>query len=431
MNIKNSIAYKALRRIYLYAEKVLRPFYVPIYLKKCREQQENEVARLRNTQPLRCVFLVIDDSIWKCDSIYRAMEKSPDFEPLIIACAVPKSVGYVDMIEKMEKCYNVFREKGYHVIKSYDKDKNETLNLRKLNPDIIVYTKPFDSLMDRSYYVDRFKDKLTIYVPYYINGTNDYELAYNLPVHYYCWRYYVESPFHLELARKYSYAKGNNVVVTGYPGIEDFIDPKYIPTDNWKIKDRKIKRIIWAPHQSIDLSGTVNYSTFLKYCDFMVNMAKKYNNSIQIAFKPHPLLKKRLYEKWGKERTDVYYETWNTMENSMISDSDYHDLFLTSDALIHDCGSFTIEYLYLNKPVMRLMNDLDPRTMFGDFGMACINQHYLAYSEEEIDRFINNVITGEDYKYEERSSFIKSNLRINGKLPSEVILENIISSIRS
>lgn len=430
MSIRTWKLYVGASRVYHYIIDSLRPITVPIIAKSYQKHQAKEALRLRNKKQLRCAFLVIDDSIWKCDALFRYMQDSPDFDPVIVACAVPGGTGYTDMEEKMNQVYNVFNIKGYNVVKSYNPQTGDNLDLNELDPDIVVYTKPFMGLYNPNYYVDKLKHKLTIYIPYYINGTNDYDLAYNLPVHNFCWKYYVESPLHLGLAQKYAYSKGKNVVVSGYPGIEDFINPAYKANDTWKIGDRKIKRVIWAPHQSIEISGTVNYSTFLQYCDFMLKMAKKYENYVQIAFKPHPSLKMRLYKVWGKDKTDKYYEAWESMPNTMISDSDYHDLFLTSDAMIHDCGSFTIEYLYLNKPVMRLMNGIDSRTMFGDFGMACINQHYLAYAKEDIETFIQNVISDKDTKRDERTLFVNENLKIDNKLPSEVIIEDILKSIR-
>jgi hypothetical protein len=431
MNIKQSFVYQTLGNAYHRLLEFLEPVTVPIALFFSRKAQEKERIRLREKKVLKCVFLVVDDSIWKCDAIYRAMEESPDFEPIVMACAVPGGSGYIDKVAKMNQVFQMFENRGYRVIKSFNQETGETVNLRGLDPDLIVYTKPFNSLYDKSYAINKFKDKLTIYIPYYINGTNDYDLAYNLPIHNFSWRYYVESQFHKQLAEKYSLAKGKNVIVTGYPGIEDFINPEYRPVDSWKLSDKCIKRIIWAPHQSIVESKSVNYSAFLEYCDFMLEMAKKYKDKVQFAYKPHPLLKKRLYKLWGEEKTDAYYNEWATMPNTMISDSDYHDLFLTSDALIHDCGSFTIEYLYLNKPVMRLMNKYDPTTMFGDFGMACINQHYLAYSKDDIQLFIENVIAGKDEKKEERTRFIKENLQQNGELPSKLILADIINTVRN
>lgn len=427
MDISKTKTYKSISHIYRRFLKALDPLFVPIQIMYYRIKQKEAVKRKKNKYPLRCAFLVIDDSIWKCDAIYRHMEMDEHFDPMIIVCPIVNR-GREFMLEKMQSCYNMFKSKGYNVIKSYNQLTDEYIEFKEFDIDILFYTNPYKGLIDNRYYVNKYKDILTVYIPYYINGTNDNEMAYNQPIHNLCWRYYVESPIHKYLAEKFSFAKGKNVVISGYPGIEDFINPDYIPTDSWKVKENKLKRIIWAPHQSIEISGSVNYSTFLQYAEFMLEMAEKYKEKVQFAFKPHPLLKNRLYAKWGKEKTDAYYQRWNSMPNTMISDSDYHDLFITSDALIHDCGSFTIEYLYLDKPVMRLMNGLDPKSMFGDFGMACISQHYLAYKREDIENFIVNVINNKDSKHEERRDFIKSNL-YSEILPSKLIINDILKSI--
>ena len=78
-----------------------------------------------------------------------------------------------------------------------------------------------------------------------------------------------------------------------------------------------------------------------------------------IAFKPHPILKPKLYKHalWGKERTDAYYHCWETMENTQLEMSDYIDLFMTSDAMIFDSVSFMTEYLYTKKPALFLCRE--------------------------------------------------------------------------
>jgi len=428
--IKNSLLYQTLGSYYHSVLKLLEPINVRITIRKARRLQKAEEIRLKNKEVYNCVFLALDASIWKCDPIYRTLRENKSFNPIILVCPIVNS-GRENMIDKMDQCYNMFVSKGYNVIKSYDIRNDSYIDLRELSPDIILYTNPYKGLIDDRYCVDKFLDKLTIYVPYYINGTNDYEMAYNQPIHNYCWRYYVESSIHKTLAEKYSHSKGENVVISGYPGIEDFIRKDYNPIDTWKSNDRTLKRIVWAPHQTIELSGSVNYSCFLQYADFMLELAEKYKDNVQFAFKPHPLLKQKLGQKWGKSKTDEYYIKWASMDNSMISDSDYHDLFLTSDALIHDCGSFTIEYLFLNKPVVRLMNNIDPRTMFSDFGISCINQHYLVYKKEELEEFVVNVINSVDPMKEKRTQFIDNVLRSHMKLPSIEIQNDIFNSIRN
>jgi CDP-glycerol glycerophosphotransferase (TagB/SpsB family) len=99
----------------------------------------------------------------------------------------------------------------------------------------------------------------------------------------------------------------------------------------------------------------------------MIEMAKKYQDSVQFVFKPHPVLRSKLVVLWGEEKTNAYYNTWDSLPNSTIHEDEYIDLFLTSDAMIHDSGSFTVEYLYVNKPVMRTVSDLPLNEQFNQF----------------------------------------------------------------
>jgi hypothetical protein len=140
------------------------------------------------------------------------------------------------------------------------------------------------------------------------------------------------------------YNGGVNALVTGYPGVDNLLDPNYSPRDVWKIKDKKVKRLIWAPHHSMFTDECIYYSCFLQYSDFMLEMAQKDRDDIQIAFKPQPVLRNKLNQYWGKGKTDDYYHRWESMDNTFLENGGYVDVFLTSDAMIHDSGSFLIEF---------------------------------------------------------------------------------------
>ena len=136
-------------------------------------------------------------------------------------------------------------------------------------------------------------------------------------------------------------------------------------------------------------------AVFLMLADFMLRMAKKYSGSIQIAFKPHPVLRNKLNEYWGKERTDEYYKEWDSGENTFFENGEYVDLFLTSDAMIHDSGSFLIEYLYLDKPVMRTDNGQPLQNEFNDFALSCLDHYYQGKTEDEVESEIDEEIEEE------------------------------------
>jgi hypothetical protein len=138
-----------------------------------------------------------------------------------------------------------------------------------------------------------------------------------------------------------------NGVVTGLPDTDDLIASTSEQPDPWKTVEggKRLKRVIWAPHHSVgsgDHAG-MDYSTFLEYADFMLEMARKYADRIQFAFKPHPLLRNNLRACWPEEKIDAYYRQWETLPNTQLELGSYKGLFVHSDAMIPDCGSFTIE----------------------------------------------------------------------------------------
>ena len=140
------------------------------------------------------------------------------------------------------------------------------------------------------------------------------------------------------------------------------------------------------------------------------------------------MLKGKLYKVWCLERTEQYFNAWSSKSNTLINESDYIELFLTSDAMIHDSGSFVVEYLYVDKPVMRTVNDVPLDEQFNDFALSCLNQYYFAYNENDIEQFIQNVINGVDPLKEQRTKFVNDVLMPKGS-PSQNIIDDILDSI--
>ena len=360
------------------------------------------------------------------------MEKDTRFEPVVVVC--PYMVyGEETMLREMNQAMTSFKAKGYHVVKTYDENTNKWLDVKKeLKPDIIFFTNPHKLTKDE-YYISNYTNYLTCYTPYNFGNSHLYQMMHNQLFHNYLWRLFAETNFHKVLSEKYAANKGINVLVTGFPGTDVFLDPNYIPVNVWKQKDIQIKKIIWAPHHTIDNDKSIlSYSSFLIYADFMVWMAKQYEGKIQIAFKPHPILINRLYDhpEWGKEKTDAYFNQWKNMENGQLVVGDYTDLFLTSDAMIHDSGSFLFEYLYTGKPVLHTNRDDTISERMNDFGLLAFNLHYHAKNKEDIVAFIGDILMNKDEKKEERDSFLNSELiPPNQRSASENIYNEIVKQL--
>ncbi|NLW32496.1 MAG: CDP-glycerol--glycerophosphate glycerophosphotransferase [Fibrobacter sp.] len=377
---------------------------------------------------IKVAFFLIHEPVWKYEVLYRLLVKNDRFEPVVIVC--PFMVyGTENMLRDMNQAYNSFLDKGYNVIKTYDKDSDKWLDIKKtIKPDIVFFTLPHP-VTKNEYYIKNFMDTLTCYVPYTFQTTYHYQQNYNRFFHNVLWKAYYQTTIHYEIAKKYSKIKAKNVIVSGYPGIDLFIT-------NDKNNDKKNenalkKKIIWAPHHTIEGEGLdLNFSCFLRYYDFMIELATNYKDKIFITFKPHPALRAKLYKEeiWGKERTNRYFDFWGNNNFCALNEGNYQELFLESDAMIHDCDSFMGEYLSLNKPVLYTYRDEYVKDRFNDFGKHVYDLHYKAGDEDGILFFINEiVINGKDEMKLLRNIWIKKYLLPPG---SGSASENIYNDLK-
>ena len=363
-------------------------------IKRIRKKQNEQILACQKKKTLTVAFFLQSSSIWKYDALYRLFEQSDFFKPIVVI-----SPYNVHLIYDKQECFRVMRDayafaqqQSYNSICAYDFDKNKWLDVKKIiNPDIVFFTKPYKDTLPK-YHLYHFIDKLTLHAPYGICCIDIYRVNYNLPFNNLLWKLLVETEFQKGFAEQYSLCKGDNALVVGALSTEKLMDPNFQPKDVWKPQSHPKKRIIWAPHHTVDY--LFNFSNFLVYCDLMLDLAKKYEDKVQFAFKPHPVLKFKLINLWGKEKTEAYYKKWEELDNAQLEQGYYMDLFKTSDALIHDCASFTAEYLYTKKPTLFMVRDPQVLSHWNPFGKKCFDVHYHAENMEQIEDFINQVVIG-------------------------------------
>lgn len=389
------------------------------------------VRRLKKKEGLISVYFFVNyTSVWKYDNLFRRLMADPIFVPQILICPVVNK-DYDHMIQTLDECETYFKTKGYPCSCAYDKDSKTFLEPKELNPDIIFYTSPYKGVIDDRYYISNYKKSLSCYISYaYINVPYKYTVA--LPFHEMLWKFYIECPDNYEQARSLALSKAKNCVVTGYTMYDDLNRQEW-NEENWKNKDKTYKRIIWAPHHSIqtnDENALIHFSTFLQYYDLMYKLSQKYKHKIQFVFKPHPILKSMLYAhpEWGKARTDEYYKQWEEGENTSYCNGEYIDLFLSSDALIHDCGSFIIEYLYTKKPCLFIVSQ-NRLNECNTVSQKAFEVHHHAFKSNEIEEFIEQVVlNNNDSKMQEREQFYKDVLLPPNNLS---VTENIVNDIKA
>lgn len=406
----------------------LRSLYNLYLIKKAPKRHQKALEIIGKKNKVKVAFFLIHESVWKYAVLFDLMLKHPGFEPQIFICPAV-NFGMENMLFEMNKSFETFSKKGYKVIRTYDNITGEYLDVKKtFSPDIVFFTNPYEGLQNYRYYIKQFSKTLTCYVPYAIMTTN-YDEFYNLDFHNLVWRIFSESPIHKKIAIQKQINKGKNNIVTGYPGFDSLLVNKTPDVNVWKNKNLDLKRVIWAPHHLMNELNKV--SNFLEYFDVFLELAFLYKDKLQIAFKPHPLLRIKLENdiNWGKEKTDIYYNKWIHLENGQFENSDYSNLFLTSNALIHDCGSFIAEYLITGKPSLFMIRNESVMQEWNEFGEQAIEVHYQSRNKKEVIDFIENVVLNEnDWMKEKRSDFVQSNLTQKDTLTAS---QNIINYLQT
>ena len=404
------------------------------YFLRLSKIHKDQLEIARKKEKIKVAFLLLNEAIWKYHRLYFLLKNDARFQPVVFVCPF---IRYGDdiMKQEMETAYKKFNQKGYDVVKTINSE-GEFLDIKKeFDPELVFFCTPWKHTL-QDYTISNFSDRLTCYTHYGYSNGNLYHSDYNLRTQNHVWKFFLESDYHQELAKKHSARKGKNTVVTGYPGTDDFLDSEYEPKNPWKPQNCKKKRVIWAPHHTIpgniSEKNYLNYSTFLTHAELMQNIAKTYQDQIQFAFKPHPNLKGKLNEHWGEEKTETYYNTWKNMPNCQLEEGDYVDLFLTSDAMIHDCSSFLPEYLFVSRPVLYLVDRDDFSEEYNDLGKKALNVIPLGKTEKDIYEFIENtILNGNDTYKEKRSRFFEDYLRPAGTgFASDNIYHHLLKELK-
>ena len=378
---------------------------------------ELKVFFIRRKKTIRFGFLVQELSQWKTERLYQAMLKHPRFEPVLC-------ITHNDWYPGAEKVMMDYcRSQGYEYVML---DPAKTFR-QQIKLDMVTPQKPYRVEIPAAFQPDNNRGLPYVVIPYYF-GTITTPWIVNQRLNILCWRQFVDNESCKQAWSEMHSLGGSTYRVTGSPMMDELLTPKESLPDVWPVKDGR-KRIIYAPHHTIaDMHKEgIGYSTFLEHCDFMLEMRDKYQDRVFFVFKPHPALRFRLYEYWGKEKTDSYFARWEKEGCSHVETGKYISLFKYSDAMIHDCASFTIEYLYMDKPVMYLLRDGRHEDNMIPYAKEAFDLHYKGSAQKDIENFILDVINDVDPLKEKRIQFKeKSLLPPNGRTACENIVDSIL-----
>lgn len=385
--------------------------------------------KAENGGKIRTGFAVMFDSAFPMAPVFETMLGDEFFEPFLIV--IPDiSRGKKNAVQAQEqttaKLTAAYGGKA-DIVAPADLDAMICRGITR-RCDLYCTANPYDSTTHPAYGVKHFCELgiPVFFANYGIAMSAWYDREMGDPeVFGYYWRVFCENE-HVHNILRHS-VPWVDAIYSGYAKMDKLAS--FAPVK------RHRKTVIVAPHHTIgNWEGGVNFGNFLQYQDYFLQMPAIYPD-MDFIFRPHPLLFTALARasNYGEKKAEAYLAGMRSHPNVIVQmGGDYLETFVNSDAMIHDCGSFTAEYLFTGKPVCRIMrHGQDIKKEYNPSAMEYIACHDLAYSKTDIDLFIKNVVLdGKDTMAPLRKQ-IQAKLKKNFPHVCEAIVGNIKEAIKN
>ena len=279
--------------------KAQKEFFFRLKIRRYQKQLPILEQAIVRKKKVRVVFFVINIGMWKGDNLFSRLLADDRYEPYVMSFLYPQdSMEYRRYVQDDIQRY--FENKGFPFIPCYNFDSNEWFDIQSLKPDIVFYAQPYN-VGYKPYLIESlWKMSLFAYIPYCFEMEGS-PLYHHLLLQEIAWKMFYPTKFHKDLEESFRYSKRDNIVVTGYLSADKLLQTNRTEGNSWKISDPSFKRVIWAPHHSINGKDGIDYSNFLSLAEDMIAIAQQFADKIQFAFKPHPRLKEKLYNLEGWE----------------------------------------------------------------------------------------------------------------------------------
>ena len=387
-------------------------------IQKHYEEVIYEIKKSGRTK-LRFAAYVIYDSTYGMDGTFKKMLEDEDhWDPYVVV--IPDIArGNDHAIRTYKKTRNFFANRygAERVLDGWNYKNDEYIDHID-EFDLVYYANPYDALVHKYHQIEYgcTKRVLPIHVSYGYD-VGRYTTLYRMtsPELNYVWKLFTDTTYTYEDYIRFQIIKGSNVTLAGYSKMDSFSP---------NIKDNRKKKILIAPHHTVSMKE-LPLSNFLKYSNLILQLPIIYPE-IDFVFRPHPLLFTTLINdcNWTEEQVEKYIVELKGKGVEYSSGGDYLDVFSECDAIIHDCGSFTVEWLFTGKPGCFVYNEKLKSKHLTTLMNKAIERYDIARSEEDILNFIGRISEAPCKEYK-MDSWVKENIAINYPNVSEYIIKQI------
>ena len=389
---------------------------------------EISAEKIRRKNKIKIGFVLYDSSMWCGDDLYNLFARDERFEVTVFLSQRLEGKSNEVVHKDFLKSTELFNSHNLNLVAM------QSLGMNVPHQDVLIFLTPYFPRLPRCIRpLNLPLSTLMTHLIYSFAVSVRTERYYRSAIFRIAWKVFFPSTINLKMYDEHNPVGMPRGLYSGYPRLDVFFDKNRDFHFDWKMARPDAKKIIWAPHHSID--AVTRWATFQWNHKFMYEFAKAHPE-ISWVVKPHPNLAFRVLQSKvfpTDKAFDEYMQKWNELPNAQVYTGAYFQaIFATSDGIIHDCGSFTAEYQYVDKPMIYLTRE---GTVFNELGNEIFKGSYLVDGKDfdAIAAMIQRVfIKGDDYKAEERREIFDKYLnypKANGMLASEFIYKSIADDL--
>lgn len=341
---------------------------------------------------VRLVFVVQYAPVWpSLRSVWRFSSSDSRFSTTVVVS--PFIHPFADEIATYDEMRNCLNAENIPFCTS------DSFDCLYAKPHVVFLQNPYEETRPSHLRIPalRAAGARIAYVPYGLEiGGGEWNITaqFDSELQRSAWRIFARSERHKALFGRYCRAGNQHVVVTGHPKFDSedqTADASAKP--DWTVKIGSRKVILWTPHFSE--GATAAWSTFSLYGNYISSEANRWPD-IFFLVRPHPLFFKAMKNNsvWLQSDEDSFRNHISESSNMALDESaHYQYAFKYSTALMADVGSFLLEYLPSQKPILYLRH---PEGLGMNDDGALAQFLYEANTPEDITDFIAMVSRGDD-----------------------------------
>ena len=349
-------------------------------------------------ETIRVVFILQHLSVWASwRSVWNAMNNDPRFLPKVVL------TPFKHPFSSEALTYDDVRQ--FLLSENIPFTTTEYFDLNVFNPHITFVQNPYEDTRPEFLKIEYIKKSgsRVVYIPYGLEmGGGAWNIAaqFDSALHRSAWRIFARSERHKKMFGKYCQAGNDHVVVSGHPKF-DLLDTDSTNQLSAKLAEKIAQRktVLWTPHFSVGEPAT--WSTYKLYGKFILDeMARRAD--LFLLIRPHPMFFQAMqqHDIWDEDGEQKFRPAVKDSANMALDENLDHRLsFSVSAALMTDVGSFLLEYLPTDKPLLYLHH---PDGLGMNDDKELVQYLYTATDSMDIRNFFDMVARDEDPGKSER-----------------------------